>query len=80
VAFSPNGKTLATLSPGPQGEIKLWQIPSGSELLTFAIPRGQELRTLAFSPDGMTMAAGGHTADGKGVIHLWRAGPKEKGE
>jgi WD40 repeat protein len=80
VAFSPNGRTLATLSPGPQGEIKLWQIPSGSELLTFALPRGQELQTLAFSPDGMTMAAGGHTADGKGVIHLWRAGSNEKGE
>ena len=61
IAFSPNGKTLA--SGSRPYTVKLWDISTGTELRTLkdAGP------VTAFSPDGRTLASG--NADG--TIKLW---------
>ncbi|MEU4500473.1 serine/threonine-protein kinase [Streptomyces sp. NPDC024089] len=63
VAFSPDGKTLATGGPG--GDVRLWDVATGRLKATLA-NRLLEARDLAFSPDGRSLAV---TADG-GVL-LW---------
>ncbi|MFI1572942.1 WD40 repeat domain-containing serine/threonine protein kinase [Streptomyces anulatus] len=63
VAFSPDGKTLATGGPG--GDVRLWDVATGRLKATLA-NRRIEARDLAFSPDSRSLAV---TADG-GVL-LW---------
>ncbi|MFJ9504346.1 WD40 repeat domain-containing serine/threonine protein kinase [Streptomyces anulatus] len=63
VAFSPDGKTLATGGPG--SDVRLWDVATGRLKATLA-NRRIEARDLAFSPDGRSLAV---TADG-GVL-LW---------
>ncbi len=78
VAFSPDGKTLAVMSgyhrvrwqafDSPDaGLIRFYDAATGKELFQLA---GQE-PLLAFSPDGKTLATGGH---GDHAVHLWDAG------
>ncbi|CDN16035.1 WD-40 repeat protein [Richelia intracellularis] len=55
VAFSPNGKTLA--SGSYDKTIKFWQVDTGREFNTFAENHGA-IYCLAFSPDGKIMASG----------------------
>lgn len=64
LALSPDGKLLAT--GDIDGQIHLWQMADGKNLLTF---KGHEgvVWTVAFSPDGQTLASGGHD----GLIKLW---------
>jgi WD40 repeat protein len=61
VAFSPDGRLLASGSCGQgtdetQGEIKLWDVASGSEVRTLS---GQTswVESVAFSPDGRLLAS-----------------------
>jgi WD40 repeat protein len=63
LAFSPDGKTLATVSNGVN--VTLWDVASGKNTATLA---GQPSIVLgvAFSPDGKTLASG--SAD---TIKLW---------
>jgi WD40 repeat protein len=63
LAFSPDGKLLATCSASNSasnkgGEIKVHEVPSGKERTEAAWAR-QGARTVAFSPDGKTLASGG---------------------
>lgn len=65
VAFSPDGRVLASASSdGQLGELKLWDLPAGTERITLAADL--PVHSLAFSPDSITFAAGM-----PGVIKLW---------
>jgi RNA polymerase sigma factor (sigma-70 family) len=78
VAFSPDGKVLATAAlryakdnPDDKisGEIKLWDATTGRELSSW---KGHTtgIMNVAFAPDGQTLA----TADSQGPVKLWDCG------
>jgi dipeptidyl aminopeptidase/acylaminoacyl peptidase len=78
--FSPDGKRLAFATwPGaqfgrplpPDTVIKVWEVPSGKELLNLKWPN-QRVECLAISPDGKRLAAGGGTGVRTGV-KVWDA-------
>jgi WD40 repeat protein len=77
MAFSPDGKTLASgagwvekrAELGVTGEIRLWDVATGKNIAKLESQRGKgcfsnlsaAVRSLAFSPDGKTIASGGST-------------------
>jgi WD40 repeat protein/serine/threonine protein kinase len=65
VAFSPNGKTLA--SGCDDGTVKLWDSATGSELCTLRGHANYNVFSVAFSPDGKTLASGSND----GTVKLW---------
>jgi WD40 repeat protein len=64
VAFSPDGKTLASSSR--DNTVKLWDVGQGKLLATLEGHTGG-VHALAFSPDGKTVATGG----GDSTVRLW---------
>jgi WD40 repeat protein len=64
VAFSPNGKILA--SGSADQTVKLWDTVMGQELRTLS-GHGQTVSAVAFSPDGTTLASGSQD----NTIKLW---------
>jgi WD40 repeat protein len=56
VAFSPDGKRLASAS---RGELKVWDAQTGQELLALQ-GHGGGVRSVAFSPDGKRLASAGN--------------------
>ena len=70
VAFSPDGKTLASIDVG--GEIHLWNIDTGKHKATFTsfsldMHRWVETSTLLFSPDGLQLVSSVRDAN----IYVW---------
>src|SRR5437867_3085777 len=64
VAFSPDGKTLA--SAGADKTVKLWNVADGKELKTINAHAGTVFG-LAFSRDGKQLA----TAGGDKLVKIW---------
>lgn len=64
VAFSPDGKVLAT---GSKDSLRLWELPSFHELADLG-PGQEWTRTVAFSPDGRRLAA----ANDDGSVRVWQ--------
>ncbi|MBD2611882.1 MAG: trypsin-like peptidase domain-containing protein [Nostoc sp. ZfuVER08] len=64
VAFSPNGKTLVSVS---RHTIKIWNVTTGQEIRTLnnGNSASDSVYSIAFSPDGRTLASSGHT------IKIW---------
>jgi WD40 repeat protein len=72
MAFAPDSKSLATASA--DGTLKLWHVATGRELLS--LPHEGRVESLAFSGDGR-MLASSTSAEGRGLLRLWDAGPAE---
>jgi WD40 repeat protein/serine/threonine protein kinase len=66
VAFSPDGKRLAGGGGWPEGEVKIWDVQTGQELLS--LKHSTTLYSMAYSPDGKRLA--GASEDG---VKLWDA-------
>jgi WD40 repeat protein len=73
-AFSPDGSRLATVSPEGK-KVTLWDPTMGQQVFTLEGASANAyagIRTLAWSADGSTLAAG----DTAGSVWLWSAAPR----
>jgi WD40 repeat protein/serine/threonine protein kinase len=66
VAFSPDEKILATVA-SDSANIILWDVGTHQQLASLAENKAYRVYTMAFSPDGRTLAAG----VGDGTIQFW---------
>jgi WD40 repeat protein/serine/threonine protein kinase len=69
VAFSPDGKKFAT-AVYPDNSVMVWDAATGNELLTLPAEVGHadaHIYTVAFAPDGLTLAA----STTGGMVNLW---------
>jgi RNA polymerase sigma factor (sigma-70 family) len=67
VAYSPDGKTLATAGFG--GVVHLWDMTNHSRIGRLTAERSTTIRSVAFSTDGKTVAC----VNDAGLVRLWDA-------
>ena len=63
IAFSPDGRTLAT--GNDDGTVRLWDVETGKNIRTLTADRFA-VNSVSFSPDGRTLAIGGFA-----TLRLW---------
>ncbi len=70
MAFSPDGRRLASCGGYNPGEVKIWDTLTGQLILAL---RGHALGVegVAYSPDGRHLASGGAQAPRQGEVKLW---------
>jgi WD40 repeat protein len=66
LAFSPDGQWLVTCE---EDAIRTWYVATGQERRSLALPSGEQVLSLAFSPNGRTVALGMVS----GRVRLWPA-------
>ncbi|HEY7156078.1 MAG TPA: sigma-70 family RNA polymerase sigma factor, partial [Gemmataceae bacterium] len=78
VAFSPDGRLLASADGGSHAFIRLWDVTSGKQVRRFAmgdpaVPanRWTVPHAVAFSPDGQLLTASGRTSDEGSKVRIW---------
>ncbi len=69
LAFSPDGKTLASSAGYAESSIRLWEVASGKETARLQA-HGNWVSSLAFWPDGKALAS----ASADGTIRVWNLG------
>jgi eukaryotic-like serine/threonine-protein kinase len=71
VAFSPDGRRLATASH--EGSVVVWDAATLNPLVADdgQLKRGVRWASVAFSGDGVRVAAGGRVAAGRGLVRVW---------
>jgi WD40 repeat protein len=67
VAFSPDGALLAAACSGQVGVVKVWKVATGELVFTARTVETRAAWSVAFSPDGKTLAAGLES----GEVRLW---------
>ncbi|MCP4361295.1 MAG: hypothetical protein GY796_25075, partial [Chloroflexi bacterium] len=67
VAYSPDGKLIATASDEPDVTVKIWNAETGQELFALPPSHGDRVWGLDFSPDGTLLA----TAGGDTTAKVW---------
>ncbi|RKU09787.1 hypothetical protein C6503_20640 [Candidatus Poribacteria bacterium] len=68
VAFSPDGRTLASAGGGRDTNLQLWDVGALTQLRTLT-GHTHLITSIAFSPDGLTLASAGNYFDKS--IRLW---------
>ncbi len=69
LAFSPDGKRLASVASGASDKtVRLWNVESGEQIGTFPLDEPRTLTGVAFSPCGSVIATGMI-----GELRLWHA-------